>query len=170
MTSFLQDNQAWIILIESIALLIAVIFIIILMILLQREKQKRHVPLLTFILDQDSSELRITNAGDCIAKNIHIHDLNVELAYDFKKVLTLKFDDVAMLHPKENVVLKVRPYDGEHFVTSLDPRNLAAHLGAARFEADIHYTNLHNVSFLARIIKNENGFFVERIITSDPPR
>jgi hypothetical protein len=124
-------------------------------------ERQRQVPMLMLEIDWNAMHIYMRNEGFCAARDIQVKDAKCGLDYDFKKVLVIKFEPVAVLAPREKVRLDFRAFDGDYAIPSEDIENLFAHLSGSSFEAQIFSLNPHDVGFVTTIEKRKNKFFIK---------
>jgi len=130
---------------------------------LDAEHRSRSVPLLILDVDPVERILYLKNDSGCFAKDIQINDLDVELSYDFKKILTIKFEKVDFLKPLQKVRLNYSLYEKGHLIKIEVTDTLFAHLDRASFDIVIRYSNLENTPFVMTVEKSKERFFLKEI-------
>jgi len=130
---------------------------------LDAEHKSRSMPLIILDVDPQDKILYLKNESDCFAKDIQINDLDVELSYDFKKVLTIKFEPVEFLKPQQKTRLNYALYEKGHMIKIEVTDTLFAHLDRASFEIIIRFSNLENTPFLMTVEKSKERFSLKEI-------
>jgi len=130
---------------------------------LDAEHKSRSVPLIILDVDPQDKILYLKNDSECFAKDIQISDLDVELSYDFKKVLTIKFDKVDFLKPQQKTRLNYELYEKGHLIKIEVTDTLFAHLDRASFEINVRFSNLENTPFLMTVEKSKERFSLKEI-------
>jgi len=128
---------------------------------LRESDRQRQVPVLMMEIDWNAMQIYLRNEGFCAAQDIQIKDSTCVLDYDFKKVLVLKFEPVAVLAPRDRVRLEFTAFDGDYAIPSEDIENLFEHLSGSSFEAHIFSSNPQDVGFVTTIVKRKNKFFIK---------
>jgi hypothetical protein len=146
-----------------VILTVAVVVCIIMIQQLQKEvlleKKEKQQPFLTFCFNGPEDHFSIKNVGITPVSLVTIQDLKIELLLDYQKSVTLRFEPIPMLDPREIMPLKFKIYDGQ-YPLHIDAQNsLLPHLKASGFEAQISYRDWQNVPHQVVIVKDKDRFF-----------
>jgi len=125
---------------------------------LEQEVLKRKLPVLNLEMEPNGRGLVISNESACFAKYIRIEDAEMELDYDFKRTVHLKFDTVNFLNPRQKAALKFHGSTNDQRLTDDESQGLIAHIPHASFELVLQYANLDNQPFISRIRKDGEIF------------
>jgi len=166
---FDPQTKDLLIIILSTLLLVTLIIIIFLVITIGRERYRKMVPLLTFLVDYDTSGLYLKNISGYPAKNITVKDLEVVLEEDFRKTLTVKFEPIDLLVTNDIAKLNFLIYDGAYKLINIQPDKLVAHLRATALHIQLQYFNLGSIKFESTIVKEKgtSKFVIEKTVPLD---
>jgi len=131
--------------------------------LINEERKKRDVPILTFQRD-DNNQTFLINDGNCHAKDIKIVDLIMTIEVGFEKTLHLKFDPIEMIKPQQKHLLHYRVFDRQYDITSKSSPTLLNLYADEKVEVQIEYQNLKGVTFISTIGFSNNKFFLKTIL------
>jgi hypothetical protein len=123
------------------------------------EKKEKQQPYLTFSFEGPEERFSIKNVGITPVSLITIQDLRIDLLLDYKKSVTLKFEPITMLDPRETAPLKFKILDGQYPLHPDAQNSLLPHLKASAFEATIAYRDWQNVPRQVTIVKDQDRFF-----------
>lgn len=136
--------------------------------LLVKEIRKRIYPLLSIELIKDATSnnygLDIKNEGYFPVKNIKISDLKLEINdYGFRQNVVLKFDEIDALREKQKIRLDIHTFDTENNIIPNVGTNLIPHIANINFEVSISYRTIWDTRLLAKFIKKQDKFSLEKI-------
>jgi hypothetical protein len=130
---------------------------------LARLKQTQQESYLIFSFEGPEQLFSIKNVGPTPVSLIVVGDLNLSLLLEYQKVVTLKFEPVPMLSPRETATLKFKIFDGGYPLHADAQHSLLPHLKASSFEARIAYRDWQNVPRQAVIVKDGDRFFAKAV-------
>jgi len=126
--------------------------------------RKQFIPVLLLDIDPRKPGIFIKNEGNCYVKDITVSDIHVILDYDFKKELTLKFNKVGFIKPKERIKVDYSVFDGDVKIPSSEAEHLNVHLAKSVFEIHLICANIEGKEFKAVLIKDKEGFHIKEIV------
>jgi hypothetical protein len=146
-----------------VILTVAVVVCLIMIQQLQKEvileKKEKQQPYLTFSFEGHEEHFSIKNVGITPVSLVAIQDIRIELLLDYTKIVTLKFEPITMIDPRETVPLKFKIYDGQYPLHGDAQSSLLPHLKASGFEATISFRDWQNVPRQVTIVKDKDRFF-----------
>jgi len=152
-----------------VVLVVAVVICLTIVQQLQRqlayEKAEKEKPYLIFSFEGPEELFSVKNVGMTPVSLITIHDLDLALHLEFKKTVTLKFEPVPMLGPREAAPLKFKIFDQGYPLHTDTLHSMLPHLKASSFEVTIAYRDWQDVPHHVTIIKDQNRFFAKNIQT-----
>ena len=123
-----------------------------------QEIERRLIPQLTLELDETQRCFYLTNQSFFLAQKVKVEDLEItldDLGYRIK--LTLKFEEVSFVKPKERVKLVFKVFDKGFYSEELTEK-IFPHLVNGSFKAKISYSNIENLQFRVIFAKEGNNF------------
>ncbi|MDP1853955.1 MAG: hypothetical protein Q8L26_07150 [Candidatus Omnitrophota bacterium] len=135
---------------------------------LLKEIRKRLYPLLSLELVKDVTNnnygLDIKNEGYFPVKNIKVNDLKIAINdCGFRQNVVLRFDEIDELREKQKIRLTIRTFDAENNAIANVETNLIPHIVNINFEVSISYRTIWNTKLLAKFIKKQDKFYLEKI-------
>jgi len=129
-----------------------------------REVRSRLIPQLILEIDASQKTLILKNESYFLAKDINIEDLLIPLEdFGFKKNITLKFNQVFYLRPKESIKLQFKAFDKNQELPPDLVEKIIFHLVYANFKAKLLYSNIENIQFSCVLTKRKDKTYIEKI-------
>ena len=155
-------------------LLIAVFFILILCIReirrlknnIIQEVQKKLFPQLMMYIDSKEMFFSLKNEGFSLARNIEIDELTLYLEdTGFKVGYILRFENINILKPQEEVKLKFQVFDENHHFKAETTERIFPHLIRPPFNVRMSCSDIEERKFRFLFAKRGEKFYAKR---SDP--
>ncbi|HRZ14264.1 MAG TPA: hypothetical protein P5110_02030 [Candidatus Omnitrophota bacterium] len=135
-----------------------------------QEVQRKFIPQLFLEMNETDSCFYLSNNSIFMAQNVVIEEVLLHMdEYGFGKKLTLKFDPLPPLRPKEKIRLQFKVYDKEFFLQEVTDK-IFLHLVPASFKVKINYSNIENLAFSVTFAKEADKIHSEGIEYFQQPR
>jgi len=131
---------------------------------LASESRQKLIPVITMEVNPRKSGIFLKNEGNCYAKDVCLNDIECRLDYDFKKMVTLRFDRVGFIKPDEKVKLGLRIFDGQYEVPAREAESLFAVLSKSAFEARLTCANIENSRYTIVLIRDKERSRIKQIL------
>jgi hypothetical protein len=157
----------WLIIVTSFILVMCVLEIHKLKRSIAQQTRNRLIPqlILELISEENNNDkgFYLRNESFFLAKDIEVEDVELTLDdFGFKKNLTLKFENIDFLKPKETNKLKLKVFDRGHFEREVTEK-IIPHLLNASFKVKVIYTNIENLNFRVVFSRKRGKFYTEEI-------
>jgi hypothetical protein len=127
------------------------------------EKEARLQPYLIFSFEGPEEIFSIKNVGMAPVSLVVIEDFKVSLLLEFEKTVTLKFEPITMIEPRESVPLKFTIFDGDYPMHRDAQNSFMPHLKASSFEARLSYHDWQNTPCKVTVVKDKDRFFAKHL-------
>lgn len=155
--------EDWLVIITSTILVGALIEIRRLKKRLVEQVQRKFIPQLSLEISEQEDCFYLENSSAFIAQAVTIEDAAVMLQdFGYKKQLTLRFEAVGTLKPRERRKLSFKVYDKDFFLADLTGK-IFLHLNDAEFKLRIGFTSIEGLKFTALFAKQGTRFVSEGI-------
>jgi hypothetical protein len=128
---------------------------------LARVKASLNQPCVIFSFEGPQEIFSVKNVSTTPVSLVVIQDLHLSLLLEFQKTVTLKFEPVPMIGPREAIPLRYKILDGGYPMPADAQNSFLPHLKAGSFEAHIAYRDWQNVPRQAVIVKDKDRFFAK---------
>ena len=135
--------------------------------LIKKERHKRLVPFVTLEINPQRGGIFVCNKGGCSAKDIRIEEISIDLSYDFKKSVVLKFEPILFLDAGRETRLNFTASIEGRQLSPEESQRLTPHLVKPSFEARLSYANLENVPFSLILEKDQDQLLIKELKSKD---
>ncbi len=133
-----------------------------------QEAQKRLIPQLNLEFNPDIQDktagFHLKNENLFLARNITIKDTTLDLSdFGFKKTIILRFENINILRPEEQIQLKFEVLDINEEPLPEVTEKIIPHLVSPSFKITVYYFNVENLKFCVVFLKTKEVFHTESL-------